>query len=60
MKEPVPVMPAELKSVPCTTALLRLMIKVPLLMMALVVASDPVDPPLPSWSVPALIVVVPV
>lgn len=37
----------------------RLMVKVPLLTM-LPAASDPVAPPLPSSSVPALMVVVPV
>jgi hypothetical protein len=32
----------------------------PLLVMVLEVASDPVVPPLPIWSVPPLMVVVPV
>ena len=54
---PVPVMAAELKSVPWATAFDRLMVKVPLSAIALLVESDPVVLPLPSCSVPAVMVV---
>ena len=40
--------------------LLRLKTSVALFVMALEVESDPVEPPLPIWSVPAVILVAPV
>ena len=49
-----------LKSVPWVTVLERLKASVALFVMALVLESDPVEPPLPIWSVPALMVVDPV
>ena len=40
--------------------LLRLKVSVPLLVIALLVEREPVVPPLPIWSVPAPMVVLPV
>ena len=60
VNEPVPLIALPLKSVPCKTALLRLIVRFPLSVIVLLVDSEPVVPPLPSWSVPALIVVAPV
>ena len=60
VNEPEPEMALPLKSVPCETALLRLIVRLPLSVIVLLVESEPVVPPLPSWSVPALIVVAPV
>ena len=48
------------KSVPCVTVLLRLNTRVALSVMELLVESDPVVPPAPTCSVPALMVVLPV
>ena len=59
MSEPVPLM-ALLKLVPWVMVSLRLKASVPLLVMALLVEREPVVPPFPIWSVPALIVVAPV
>ena len=56
VKPPVPVIAAPEKAVPWATAPDSLMAKVPLLVMALLVERLP---PLPSWSVPALMVVAP-
>ena len=55
---PVPPM-AEAKAVPWVMVLLRLNTRVPLFVIALDVESDPVVPPFPSWSVPAVMVVEP-
>ena len=57
--EPVPLM-ALLKSVPCERLSVRLKARVPLLVMALLAEREPVVPPAPIWSVPALMVVAPV
>ncbi len=57
---PEPVIAAELKSVPCVTALLRFIASVPLSTIALPAASEPVVPSLPSWRIPDVIVVAPV
>ena len=57
--EPVPLMEAEEKLVPCTTSPERLKASVPLTVIALLVDRLPVAPPLPIWSVPVLIIVVP-
>ena len=59
MSEPVPLMTL-LKSVPWVMVSLRLKASAPLLTMLLLVEREPVVPPLPIWSVPALIVVAPV
>ena len=59
VKDPVPEMEL-LKSTPCVTLLLRLIVRLPLLVIALLVDRLPVVPPLPSCSVPPLMVVVPV
>ena len=56
--DPVPLMTL-LKSVPWAMVLLRLKASVPLFVIALDVERDPVVLPLPSWSVPALMVVEP-
>jgi hypothetical protein len=50
---------AEAKAVPWVIVLLRLNTRVPLFVIALDVESDPVVPPFPSWSVPAVMVVEP-
>ena len=60
ISEPVPVMAADEKSVPCARSFERLKASVPLLVMALLADREPMVVPLPIWSVPALIVVAPV
>ena len=58
-RPPLPVMPLPLKSIPCATALLRLKASVPLTIIVLPLASEPVEPPVPICKVPALTVVEP-
>ena len=58
ISDPVPLMTL-LKSVPWVMVSLRLKASAPLLTMLLLVESEPVVPPLPIWSVPALMFVVP-
>ena len=56
-------MAAALKSVPCVTVSARLNTSAPLLAIVLLGESEPAVaplPPLPTWSVPPLIVVPPV
>ena len=53
-------MAVEVKSVPCTTAFERLKARVPFVVIALLVESAPVVPPLPICRVPAVINVLPV
>ena len=57
---PVPVIPLELKVDPCVTVSERLNNSVPLLIIELVVASDPTAPLFPICNVPASMVVAPV
>ena len=59
MRFPVPPMLLA-KSVPCVMVLERLKVSVALFMIALEAERFPVLPPLPIWSVPALMVVLPV
>ena len=60
VNDPVPVITCALRSVVWSKALLRLMVKLPLLEILVVPVSDPVVAPSPSCRVPALIVVAPV
>ena len=53
-------MTVEVKSVPCTMEFDRLKMSVPLFVIALLVSSEPVVPPLPICRVPAVIKVFPV
>ena len=48
VNEPVPEIAPPLKSVPCVTALLRLIVRLPLSVIVLLVESEPVVPPFPS------------
>ena len=57
---PVPVMPAVLNSEPCATVSVRLKVRVPLLLMALLAESEPVVLPFPICKFPLLIFVLPV
>ncbi len=53
VKEPVPEIALEVKSVPCVTALLRLIVKLALSVIAPpLLGSEPLVPPFPSCSVP--------
>ena len=57
MTAPVPAI-TEAKSVPWAIVLERLKASVALFVIALSIESDPVEPPLPIWSFPELILVV--
>ena len=60
ISEPEPLIPAVLKSVPCTTGFERLKTKAPLFVIALLPDKEPAVPPAPICNVPLLIVVAPV
>jgi hypothetical protein len=60
VKDPLPPMTLSLRSVAWVKSLLRLTIRLPLLVMLAVPVRAPVEPPLPSCSVPPLMAVAPV